>query len=440
MNHPEGTPMSNSLLERRYSTLGQHSPLFYNEPLHLVRGSGIWLTAHDGTRYLDAYNNVPHVGHAHPRVVAAMSEQAATLNVHTRYLNERVVDYAEALLATFEDELDRVFLVNSGSEANDLAFRIATQHTSARGILVTDFSYHGNTSALAAVTTGLTAHEGRGAHVRTFHVPDLDDHAHAGRAEAEVLDEALADVDRALASLESDGYGVAAVIVETLFSTEGLPRVPAGYVTGIAERVRAAGGLVIADEVQAGLGRVGSHFWGYQRHGLLPDLVTLGKPLGNGHPLAAVVTNDALMEQFGARNMYFNTFGGTPVSAAIGEAVLHVMADEGLVARSDRLGRIVRERLSEIVATHPRLGPVKGAGLFFGFGVFSDDQRQIPDADTTKKLVEAVKARGVLISRIGPTDSVLKIRPPLAITEEDLPILLGALEAAVTEVFGEATA
>ena len=434
MDRTEGTPVSNTLLERRYGTLGKHSPLFYNEPIHLVRGSGVWLTAHDGTRYLDAYNNVPHVGHAHPRVVAAMSEQAATLNVHTRYLNDRVVDYAEALLATFEHALDRVFLVNSGSEANDLAFRIATQHTAARGILVTDFSYHGNTSALAAVTTGLTAHEGLGAHVRTFHVPDLDDRAQAGRDEAEVLDEALADVDRALASLQEDGYGVAAVILETLFSTEGLPRVPDGYVSGIAERVRRAGGLVIADEVQAGLGRVGSHFWGYQRHGLMPDLVTLGKPLGNGHPLAAVVTTDALMEQFGARNMYFNTFGGTPVSAAIGEAVLRIIADERLMDRSERLGRLIRERLETVVESRPRLGPVKGAGLFFGFGIFADDERREPDPATTKRLVEAVKARGVLISRIGPTDSVLKIRPPLALTEAELPILLDALESAIDEV------
>ncbi|MGP3534526.1 aspartate aminotransferase family protein [Microbacterium sp. RD1] len=426
---------TDDLLARRFATIGRHSPLFYDEPVHLVSASGVWLTDDRGRRYLDAYNNVPHVGHAHPRVVDAMCRQAATLNLHTRYLNERVVEYAETLLARFEPQLDRVLFANSGSEANELAFRIAMQHTASRGILVTDFSYHGNTSLLAAATTGLKTHEGLADNVRAFAVPDLDAAAYAGADSDRVRDDALERVDAAIDELR-ETYGVAAVILESIFSTEGLPRVPDGFVEGVAARVRAAGGLVIGDEVQAGLARTGRHFWGYQRYDLVPDLVTLGKPLGNGHPLAAVVTTDALLEEFGSRNEYFNTFAGNPVSAAVGLEVLRVLDDEALAARSARLGDVIRAELAEVTGAYPTLGPVKGDGLFFGFGVFGDAAHTIPDGARTKAIVEAVKAEGVLLSRIGPTGSVLKIRPPLAITDAEVPILLGALRAAVAAVLG----
>ncbi|MFD1718378.1 aspartate aminotransferase family protein [Georgenia deserti] len=428
--------MTVSLLDRRHATLGRHSPLFYDEPVHLVAGEGVWLTDVSGRRYLDAYNNVPHVGHAHPRIVEALRSQAATLNIHTRYLNERVVDYAEALLARFEPGLDRVLLTNSGSEANDLALRIATQHTGSRGVLVTDCSYHGNTTLLAGMTTGLATHEPLGEHVRSFAVPDLDAPANRARRESDVLAEALASVDRAVGELAASEHGVAAVLVECLFSTEGLPRVPAGFVSGLAERVHAAGGLVIADEVQAGLGRTGARFWGYQRHGLAPDVVTLGKPLGNGHPLAGVVTTPELLEEFGSRNEYFNTFAGNPVSAAVGHEVLRVIDEEDLVANTVALGLRIRDELAPALAAHPRLGPLRGEGLFFGFEVFTDGSREQPDGPATKRLVEAVKARGVLLSRIGPTGSVLKIRPPLALREDDVPVLLEALAGAVDELDG----
>ncbi|GAA1420334.1 aspartate aminotransferase family protein [Agrococcus citreus] len=425
--------MNPSLLDRRFATIGRHSPLFYDQPIELVSASGVWLTAADGTRYLDAYNNVPHVGHSHPRVVEALRAQAATLNIHTRYLNDRVVAYAEDLLSRFEEGLDRVLFANSGSEANEIAFRLAAQHTGATGVLVTDWSYHGNTRLLAGITTGLRTFEGLDPNVRAFPVPDLDDAANRERAEADVLAEALAAVDRAIEQLLEHGYGMSAVILETIFSTEGLPRVPEGYVQGIAERVRAAGGLVIADEVQAGLGRTGQRLWGYQRHGLLPDLVTLGKPMGNGHPLAAVITTDELLEEFGSRNEFFNTFAGNPVSSAVGHEVLRIMDDERLVERAARLGAEVRRDFDALTARYDRLGPTKGDGLFFGFGVFGDAARRIPDATTTKRIVEGIKARGVLLSRIGPHGNVLKIRPPLAIEDEHLPQLLGAIRASIDE-------
>lgn len=424
------------LMARRSATIGRHSPLFYEEPIHLVEGSGVWLTDVNGRRYLDAYNNVPHVGHAHPRVVEALRSQAATLNIHTRYLNERVLEYAETLLSTFEPELDRVLFSNSGSEANELAFRLARQHTRSTGILVTDFSYHGNTTLLAGITTGLLTREGLAPNVRAFPVPDLDAAINAGRMPEDVRDEALTHVDRAIAELVEAGHGVSAVILESIFSTEGLPSVPDGYVEGIAARVRAAGGLVIGDEVQAGLGRTGSHFWGYQRYDLVPDLVTLGKPLGNGHPLAAVITRDELLEEFGSHNEFFNTFAGNPVSSAVGLEVLRIIGDEQLVPRAKRLGETIRTDLTALTDEHDLLGPVKGDGLFFGFSVFEDAGHRVPDPMTTKRLVEAIKAREVLLSKIGPTGSVLKIRPPLAIQDEHLPILLGAIRTAVSEILG----
>lgn len=428
--------IASDLLARRFATLGRHSPLFYDTPIHLVSGSGVWLTDAEGRRYLDAYNNVPHVGHAHPRVVEAARTQSALLNIHTRYLNERVVQYAEELLNRFEPGLERILFTNSGSEANELAFRIARQHTGARGTLVTDYSYHGNTTLLAEITTGLQTHEGLAPHVRAFPVPDLDAAENADRSPDDVRDEALASVDRAIDDLASNGFDMAAVIFESIFSTEGLPRVPSGFVEGVADRVRAAGGLVIADEVQAGLGRTGSHFWGYERYDLSPDLVTLGKPLGNGHPLAGVVTTRALLDEFGSRNEFFNTFAGNPVSSAVGEEVLSIIDEEQLVSRSARLGGLIRADLGVLTENHERLGPVKGDGLFFGFSVFGDADHRVPDAARTKRIVEQVKAHGVLLSRIGPTGSVLKIRPPLALLDEHLPVLLGAIRDSVESVLG----
>ncbi|CAM5484896.1 aspartate aminotransferase family protein [Leifsonia shinshuensis] len=426
------------LLTRRFDTLGPYSPLFYDRPLEFVRAEGVWLTDAHGDRYLDGYNNVPHVGHAHPRVVAAIAEQAATLNIHTRYLNDRVVDYAERLLATFDDALDRIVFTNSGSESNDLAFRIATQHSGASGILISDFSYHGHTQALARVTTGLRAHEGLGPHVRTLRIPDLDgadvDGPAGAQPEDAVLDAALREVDEAIASLQAAGFGVAAVLFDSLFSTEGLNRVPEGYVRGLAERVRRAGGLVIADEVQSGFGRTGRSFWGHRNHGIVPDLMTMGKPMGNGHPLGGVALPAALLDEFGPRNMYFNTFGGNPVSAAAGLAVLDVLADERLVERAQENGRAIRAALAQLGAEHPWIGVPKGDGLFFGVEVYdrpAADAGARPDPARTKAVVEAMRDRRVLVSRIGRHDSVLKMRPPLAIEAPEVDLVLATLADAL---------
>jgi 4-aminobutyrate aminotransferase-like enzyme len=424
-----------SLRDRRDRTLGPYSPLFYDSPIEFVSANGVWMTDVHGVKYLDAYNNVPHVGHTHPRVVQAVREQSAKLNVHTRYLNDRVVEYAERLLATFDPQLDRIMFTNSGSESNDLALRVATQHSGSTGILISDFSYHGHTQALAALTTGLRAQEGLGEHVRPIRIPDLDG-PDRGRDADEVLSTSLAEVDVAIASLQDAGHGVAAWLFDSLFSTEGLNRLPSGYVAGVVARVRAAGGLAIGDEVQSGFGRTGDHFWGYQAHGIVPDIVTMGKPMGNGYPIGGVVLPAALLDEFGPRNMYFNTFGGNPVSAAAGLAVLDVLRDEQLVARAVATGKYIRAELDGLARTFPFIGPAKGAGLFNGFEVYGrpDSPRPTPDPWGTRRVVESVKARRILISRIGRSDNVLKMRPPMPFGRNEGTFLLDALRQALAEI------
>jgi len=428
----EMTPATAALMARRVATIGPHSPLFYDTPLELVRGEGAWLTDAAGRRYLDGYNNVPHVGHANPVVADAVSRQLRTINLHTRYLNHMVVDYSEALLETFDAGLDRLFLVNSGSEANELALRIARQHTGRSGILVSDFSYHGNTTSLAELTTGLAVHEKFGAHVRAVRVPDatgLD-----AQAEAALRDQALAEVDAAISSLQEAGHGLSASLFDLIFSTEGLLNVPSGYVEGLAQRVQAAGGLFIADEVQSGFGRLGSRMWGHQLYAITPDLVTLGKPMGNGHPVGAVVTTEALLDEFGGRNMYFNTFAGSPASSAAGLAVLGEMRDRALMDNALATGKFIADAMQQIAKGSPLIGAVRGQGLFFGYDIVSPGNPQEPDAAATKALIELMKDKGVLISRIGRDDNVLKMRPPMVIEHEQAQLLVDRLAEAVAEV------
>ncbi|WP_418907705.1 aspartate aminotransferase family protein [Glutamicibacter endophyticus] len=427
----ELSPSTAALMARRVATLGPHSPLFYDTPLELVSGRGVWLTDAAERTYLDAYNNVPHVGHANEVVADAVNQQMRTLNLHTRYLNHMVVDYAETLLETFGAHLNRLFLVNSGSEANELALRIARQHTGNTGILVSDFSYHGNTTSLAELTTGLTVREPFGAHVRAIRVPDatgLDE------AQAEALRvQALAEVDRAIDSLQQAGFGISASLFDLIFSTEGLLKVPAGYVEGLAQRVQTAGGLFIADEVQSGFGRLGTHMWGHQLYDITPDLVTLGKPMGNGHPVGAVVTTEALLDEFGRHNMYFNTFAGSPVSSAAGLAVLSQMRDRNLMENAVANGQFIADAMREIAKDSPIIGAVRGQGLFFGYDIVQPDNPSAPNAAATKQLIELMKAKGVLISRIGRHDNVLKMRPPMVIEREQAQLLVETLAGSVCE-------
>jgi 4-aminobutyrate aminotransferase-like enzyme len=422
-----------SLLERRYRVLGPHAPLFYDKPLHLVRGEGVWLYDANGERYLDAYNNVPHVGHCHPRVVAALSRQAAILNTHTRYLDENVVAYAERLTSLFDRRLSMAAFCCTGSEANELALRIARDCSGGSGIIATDWAYHGNTAAVMQVSSLFTPPEKRGPHVRT--VPVMDPYRdRAGRSD-EVLATAYANnVKRAIDEFSAAGIRFAGLLYCTAFSSEGLPTVPAGFMAKALAHVHAAGGLFIADEVQAGFGRLGSHLWGHQMLGVVPDIVTLGKPMGNGHPLAAVIARPELISGFTERNMYFNTFAGNPVSAAVGAAVLDVLEDERLVENARVVGDYTLARLAKLAERHAIIGDVRGAGLFFAVELVSDRGSKTPAPAQTKRVVNRMRELGVLISRIGMYDNILKIRPPMPFSKQHADLLVDRLNEALASL------
>lgn len=419
-----------ALLRRRCDVLGRHAPLFYDKPLHLVRGEGVWVHDVDGRRYLDVYNNVPHVGHCHPRVIEALCLQAGLLNLNTRYLHEAVVAYAERLTATFGDPLSVALFTCTGTEANELALRIARDATDGTGIIVSDFSYHGNSHALSQMTTGLPLSKPVAAHVRAVPIPDLV-HAEQG-ADADAVGRAFADkVVHAIESLQRQGIKLAAALFDTIFSTEGLPKVPENYLREAIGHVHAAGGLFIADEVQPGFGRMGDHMWGYQAAGVTPDLVTLGKPMGNGHPMAGVITRPDLLESFSSQALYFNTFAGNPVSAAVGLAVLDVLEDEGLIANARTVGAYIQQRLDGLADRYPMIASVRGQGLFFGLELIDAVSRQ-PATAQTSELVNALREQGVLVSRIGPHSNILKMRPPMPFSCDNADELVDALDRSLS--------
>jgi 4-aminobutyrate aminotransferase-like enzyme len=422
---------ADSLLERRYRVLGRNSPLFYDKPLHLVRGEGVWLYDAEGKRYLDAYNNVPHVGHCHPRVVAALGRQAAMLNTHTRYLDENVVAYAERLTALFDPTLSMAMFCCTGSEANELALRIARDCSGGLGIISTAWAYHGNTAAVMQVSSLFTPEDKRGPYVRT--VPVMDPYRdRAGRSDEELATAYANDVKNAIDSFAAAGVPFAGLLFCTAFSSEGLPTVPSGFMAKALAHVHAAGGFFIADEVQGGFGRLGGHMWGHQKLGVIPDIVTLGKPMGNGHPLAAVIARPDLVNAFAGRNMYFNTFGGNPVSAAVGTAVLDVLQDERLLQNAVAVGNYTLQRLSGLANRHALIGDVRGAGLFFAVELVSDRQAKTPATAETKRLVNLMRERGVLISRIGMHDNILKIRPPMPFQKQHADLLVDTLDEALS--------
>jgi len=412
-----------ALLARREAVMGPAYRLFYETPLHVVRGEGVWLYDNAGRRYLDAYNNVASIGHSRPEVVEAISAQAAILNTHTRYLHEGPVAYAEALLATFPAELANLMLTCTGSEANDLALRIARAATGGRGLIVTALAYHGVTTAIAGASPSLGPGNRLGPDVWTVPAP-------ASPASGADVGRQFADgVSAAIADMRARGVQPAALLVDTIFSSDGVFTEPAGFLAEAVERIRAAGGVFIADEVQAGFGRVGPQMWGFARHGVVPDLVTMGKPMGNGHPVAGVVSRREHAAAFGASVRYFNTFGGNPVSCAAAMAVLKVIQDERLAENSGTVGEYLRAGIRAIAQRHPLVGEVRGAGLFIGVDL--DLPSGEPAADAAIAVVNRMRESGVLISATGPGGNVLKIRPPLVFQPEHADILLGALSEAL---------
>ncbi|MCU0775415.1 MAG: aspartate aminotransferase family protein [Ideonella sp.] len=414
--------MTESLTDRRARLMGPNVPTFYRDPVHLVRGEGVWLWDADGTRYLDAYNNVPHVGHCHPKVVEAICRQAGTLNTHTRYLHEGVLDYIERLTATMGHGLGQAILVCTGSEANDIALRMAQAMTGKRGIIATDNTYHGNTTATSQLSSRRPPIGGYPPHVRLVPAPDsLRPLGGNADRQAEVF---AGHVARAIADLEDLGIGFSGMMLCPFFANEGFPRLPKGFFAPAAAVIRRAGGLILADEVQPGFGRLGSHFWGHDWLGLAPDVVTLGKPMANGHPVAAVVARPDVMAAFREAFGYFNTFGGNPVSAAACLATLEVMQDEGLQENARTVGAYARERLAAL--DHPLLAEVRGEGLFFG-AEFVTDARMTPATDFAADVVERMRQRGVLMNRIGRHMNTLKIRPPMPFSRENADLLIDTL-------------
>lgn len=411
--------MTETLAERRLRLMGPNVPTFYRTPVHIVRGEGVWLWDAGGRRYLDAYNNVAHVGHCHPRVVEAIARQARILNTHTRYHHDLVLDYIERLTATLGHGISQAIMACTGSEANDVALRMAQAVTGATGLIATDNTYHGNTAAVSALSSRRPPIGGYPPHVRLVPAPDPlrvpdPDGAIFG-----------AHVARAAAELQAAGFGVAALILCPVLANEGLPSVGRGFFDPAVWAIRAANGLVIADEVQPGFGRTGTHFWGHDALGFAPDIVTIGKPMANGHPVAAVLTRPDVMAAFRNAFGYFNTFGGNPVSAAACLAVLDVIEDEGLQAHAAAVSAHVMDRLRAL--RHPLLAEVRGAGLFFA-AEFVTDAAMTPATAFVDALVEGMLARGVLLNRIGRHGQALKIRPPMPFSVENADLLIDRLD------------
>lgn len=420
------------LVRRRHAALGPAYRLFYAEPVELVRGAGVHLYDADGREYLDCYNNVPCVGHAHPRVVAAIAEQAARLNTHTRYLDEHLVRYAEDLLSTFPAELGHVMFTCTGSEAGDLALRIVKHRTGNQGVIVTRNAYHGVTTEIAAVSPSLGGLDSLAPWVRVVDAPDAyrvdpaaAGHPDLGRWFAAQVADAVADLDRA-------GHGTAALLVDSILASDGVLPDPRGFLAPAVEVVRAAGGLYVADEVQAGFGRTGEQLWGFARHGLVPDAVTLGKPMGNGMPIAATVLRPEVAEPFGRDLRYFNTFGGNAVCVAAAQAVLDVIRDERLQEDAAVVGAGLRDSLRELAQRHPGIGDVRGAGLFVGVELVTADGA--PDEARTLAVVAELRRRRVLLGTAGPDNNVLKIRPPLPFSAADADRLLTELDGALAAI------
>ncbi len=417
--------MDTNLIERRRRLLGPAYRLFYDSPVHLVRGKGVWLYDADGNKYLDMYNNVPHVGHCHPHVAEAICKQAKTLNTHTRYLHDKVLDYAERLLDRFPPQLDTAMFCCTGSEANELALRIARTATGGEGLIVTSYAYHGNTKAIFEITTSDIPAKERPPYVVTVPVPDAYRGQHRGEDAGERY---AAHTHEAIDLLKSRGIKPAAFIIDTIVSSGGVVAPPKGYLRKVAEIVRDAGAVFVADEVQPGFGRIGTNFWGFEADELVPDIVTMGKPMGNGHPISGVVARRELVEDFGDRGNYFNTFGGNPVSCAAGLAVLDVIENEGLQQNALEVGRYVVDGLWRLAEMRDCIGDVRGTGLFLALELVTDREAKTPATELTTKVVNGLRDRGVLTGSIGPDANILKLRPPLPFSRADAEYFLERLD------------
>ena len=424
---------TNALMDRRNRLLGMGAPIFYEKPVNIVRGKGVWLYDDEGRRYLDMYNNVPCVGHCHPHVVEAMHSQAQTLNVHSRYLNEGVLDYAERLADLHADPLTSIIFSCTGTEANEVALGIARAATGGRGFICSDAAYHGNSAEVGKFTrVGQQAEEERADEIRAFPFPQRYRPLRDGVSDGELTKLYLSEVESAIDSLRASGIPLAGMLVCSILANEGLPTIPEGFMPRAAELVRAAGGLVIADEVQAGFCRTG-RWWGYEATEFAPDIVTMGKPMGNGLPVAGAAASSELVDNFRRHKRYFNTFAASPLQAAAGMAVIDVIEEEGLAANVDQVGAYLRSELLRFQDSCEQLAEVRGHGLFIAMEWVQDRTSRTPDSDGATAVVNSLRDRGILIGSAGHMGNILKIRPPLVFQREHADLFLTAFEESIQE-------
>jgi 4-aminobutyrate aminotransferase-like enzyme len=430
MTHATPDSDTADLLERRRQLLGPAYRLFYDNPVHLVRGEGVWLFDADGKKYLDMYNNVPHVGHCHPHVVNALQKQIETLNTHTRYLHDNVIDYAERLTGKLPAELDVAMFSCTGSEANELALRIARTYTSGTGIIVCDFAYHGNTHAIYQISPEDIPEDEIPDFVLSVPAPDTYRGEYRGdNAGAKFA----AHLQSAIDEFQNRGIRPAAFVIDTIMSSSGVVSPPPGYMKKAAEIIRVAGGLFVADEVQPGFGRMGENFWGYEADDFVPDIVTMGKPMGNGHPLAATVTRADILERFSSKGSYFNTFGGNPVSCAAGLAVLDVLETENLQQNALAVGQYLIDGVTELATRHENIGEIRGTGLFLGVDLVSNRETREPATELASRVVNGLRERGILTGSIGPADNILKLRPPMVFSSENADYFLEIVDGVLSD-------
>ncbi|KAM8994029.1 5-phosphohydroxy-L-lysine phospho-lyase isoform 1-T1 [Ara ararauna] len=439
---PEPRSRDETLALRR-RLVGSSCKLFFsNDPVKIVKAKGQYMYDENGRQYLDCINNVAHVGHCHPAIVKAAHEQSQLLNTNSRYLHDNLVDYAERLSKTLPGKLCTFYFLNSGSEANDLALRLARQYTKHEDVIVLDHSancflsaYHGHLTSLIDISPYKFRNlEGQKEWVHVAPVPDTyrgiyrEDHEDSVTAYAN-------EVKNIIEQAQKRGRKIAAFFAESLPSVGGQIIPPAGYFQKAAEHVRKAGGIFIADEIQVGFGRVGKHFWAFQLQGedFVPDIVTMGKPIGNGHPIACVATTTEIAEAFAATGVeYFNTFGGNPVSCAIGLAVLDVIEKEHLQAHATEVGNFLTELLKEQKMKHPIIGDVRGSGLFIGVDLIKDQAERTPATAEAEYLVTRLKEEYILLSTDGPGRNVLKFKPPMCFNKEDARFVVGTIDKLLT--------
>lgn len=412
------------LIADRARLLGPNVATFYEEPVHFVKGDGVWLWDAEGRKYLDCYNNVPHVGHCNPRVVEAIHRQSQTLNTHTRYLHDTILDYVERLTQTMDASLATAVMTCTGSEANDIALRMAEAATGKRGIIATDATYHGNTALVSQLSRSNIPAVGfeLSQFFRFVAAPDSYRNADPDGTKF------AAAVDEKIRELEASKIGFAALVICPYFLNEGFPDHPDGWLKPVAERVRKAGGVLICDEVQSGFGRIGTHFWAHQKMGVVPDIVTLGKPMANGHPVGGVVTTTEITTAFRSGFRYFNTFGGNAVSCAAAMAVLEEIEANDLVSHARYVGAHARQRLEEMKQKHACIGDVRGSGLVFGAEMVVDRKTKEPAGAFTDQVVNAMRQRGIILSKLGRHKNTLKIRPPMPFSIDNANLLLDTLD------------